>query len=116
LFDKQAKDHVGGDDGRPTSAQEFADQPTIVIGMDMGEKYIGQISGSHTNMLQIFEALGGGIHQNAQAIDPDHKAGEVTGGIEAVTGAQRGHSEAGSVCSKANGVTEVLWDAFLPPG
>ena len=43
LFDKQAKDHVRGDDGRPTSAEEFADQPTIMIRMDMGEKYIGQI-------------------------------------------------------------------------
>jgi hypothetical protein len=34
-----------------TSAEEFADQPTIVIRMDMGEKYIGQISCSNSNML-----------------------------------------------------------------
>ena len=65
-------------------------------------------------MLQIFEAFGGRIHQNAQAIHPDHKAGEVTGGIEAVTCTQRRHPEARSICGKANGATEVFWDAFLP--
>ena len=53
--------------------------------MDMSEKYIGQISTRHSDMLQIFQAFGGGINQNAQAIHPDYKAGEVTGGIEAVT-------------------------------
>src|SRR5205823_14189757 len=41
LFDKEAKDYVGGDDGCATSAEEFADQPAIMIRMNMGEKYIG---------------------------------------------------------------------------
>src|SRR3712207_3810327 len=83
--------------------------------MNMGEKYIGQISVRHPKMLQIFQAFGGGIYQNAQAIDPDHKTGEVTRGVEAVTCTQRRHPEARSICSKANGATEVFRDAFLPP-
>ena len=52
LFDKEAKHHVGGDNGRPTPTQEFADKRTIVIRMDMGEKHIGQISGCYPNLLQ----------------------------------------------------------------
>ena len=83
--------------------------------MDMGEKYIGQISVRHPKMLQVFQAFGGGIDQNAQAIDPDHKTGEVTRRIKAMTCTQRCHPEARAIRGKANGATEGFWDAFLPP-
>ena len=115
LLDEGAEDGVGGDHPRRAPAHQLLDEPAVVVGVDVGQEYVGHIQRRDPDLVEVGERFGGWIDEDSLAVEPDDEARKVATRVEAVAGAERRDTEPRPVARELYGLAELGGDGPEPP-